>query len=144
MPENNNTYGELDSVTMPLDGITMIEAAAGTGKTYNIQILVARLILEKSLPIDSIAVLSFTNEAAAELSNRIRKILDEILSLLENIPVQDPKQAQDIIEHDKLIHPDTTTKERIAIRSVFSEMISRTFPAKSKAIRNRNARVTFK
>ena len=105
----------LNSVAVPLEGINLVEAAAGTGKTYNIQILVARLILEKSLPIDSIAVLSFTNEAAAELSNRIRKILDEILSLLENIPVQDPKQAQDIIEHDKLIHPDTTTKERIAL-----------------------------
>lgn len=105
----------LNSVTVPLEGINLIEAAAGTGKTYNIQNIVARMILEKTLPIDSIVVLSFTNEAAAELSCRIRKILDEILSLLENIPVKDPEQAQNIIDHDKLIHPETTTKDRIML-----------------------------
>ena len=105
----------LNSVTVPLEGINLVEAAAGTGKTYNIQNIVTRLILEKSLPIDSIVVLSFTNEAAAELGNRIRKILDEILGLLEDIPVQAPEQAREIIEHDKLIHPETTTKERIIL-----------------------------
>ena len=110
---NNST--PLDSITVPLEGINLVEAAAGTGKTYNIQNLVARLILEKSLPIDSIVVLSFTNEAAAELGKRIRKILDDILSILEEIPVEKPEQAQAIIAHAKLIHPEQTPKERIRL-----------------------------
>ena len=66
---------QLDSVRVVLEGINLVEAAAGTGKTYNIQNLVVRLLLEKGLNISQIAVLSFTNEAAAELASRIRRVL---------------------------------------------------------------------
>ena len=62
------------SVTVPLTGMNLVEAAAGTGKTHNIQNLVARLILERALSVEEIVVLSFTNEAAAELGQRIRQI----------------------------------------------------------------------
>ena len=110
-----NSSQVLDSLTVPLSGINLVEAAAGTGKTYNIQNLVARLILESSLSIDEIVVLSFTNEAASELSTRIRKILDEILALLENIPIAAPKQALAILEHDRKIHPDTPDFQRLRI-----------------------------
>ena len=108
-----NSSKVLDSVTVPLSGINLVEAAAGTGKTYNIQNLVARLILENKLNIDEIVVLSFTNEAAAELGKRIHKILDDILALLENIPVSDPKQALAILKHDREINPDTPDDQRI-------------------------------
>ena len=110
------------SVTVPLTGMNLVEAAAGTGKTYNIQNLVARLILERALSVEEIVVLSFTNEAAAELGQRIRQILDDILSLLEGIPVEKPEQAQELIDHDREIRPDTSDTERIrAIRNALRD-----------------------
>lgn len=110
------------SVTVPLTGMNLVEAAAGTGKTHNIQNLVARLILERALSVEEIVVLSFTNEAAAELGQRIRQILDDILSLLEGIPVQKPDQAQELIDHDRAIRPDISDGERIkAVRNALRD-----------------------
>jgi exodeoxyribonuclease V beta subunit len=56
----------------PLDGITLVEASAGTGKTWAICGLVLRLVVERGLPIGQLLVVTFTNAAAAELRERIR------------------------------------------------------------------------
>ncbi len=53
----------------------MIEASAGTGKTYNIEGLFIRLVLELQLQVDQILVLTFTNAATEELKARIRNKL---------------------------------------------------------------------
>lgn len=53
----------------------LIEASAGTGKTYSLERLVARLVVEKAVPIQSLLIMTFTRAATAELSARIRKIL---------------------------------------------------------------------
>ena len=66
---------ELNSCKCPLDGVYLIEASAGTGKTYNIQNLAVRLIVEKGLKIDQILIVTFTRMATAELCDRIRKII---------------------------------------------------------------------
>ena len=105
----------LNSVTVPLAGINLVEAAAGTGKTYNIQNLVARLILEQSLAIEEIVVLSFTNEAAAELGKRIRNVLDDMAAVLEDIPPADPAQALSLLDHDREIHPERQDPERLKL-----------------------------
>lgn len=52
----------------------MVSAGAGTGKTYNIQILALRCILT-GIPIDKILVVTYTNLATAELQDRLRRIL---------------------------------------------------------------------
>jgi exodeoxyribonuclease V beta subunit len=62
----------LDLINTPLEGINLIEASAGTGKTYTIEGLFLRLILEKQLPVDQILVVTFTNAATEELRDRIR------------------------------------------------------------------------
>lgn len=72
------------SLDWPLDGINLVEAAAGTGKTYNIETLVLRLLLERQLPITSLLVVTFTEAAAAELRTRIRKLLLNCFDLLAN------------------------------------------------------------
>lgn len=59
----------------PLSGIALVEASAGTGKTYTIQNLFLRMIAEKNLTVDSILVMTFTEAATAELKERIRGIL---------------------------------------------------------------------
>ncbi|MCU0604715.1 MAG: UvrD-helicase domain-containing protein, partial [Desulfobacterales bacterium] len=56
-----------DLLHTPLRGINLIEAAAGTGKTYTIEGLFLRLVLEKELPVEQILVVTFTRAATAEL-----------------------------------------------------------------------------
>ena len=53
----------LNPITMPLQGTSLIEASAGTGKTFNIAALFARLILLEQLPVDAILVVTFTTNS---------------------------------------------------------------------------------
>jgi len=61
-----------DLLDAPLEGVNLIEASAGTGKTYNIEGLFMRLVLESRLQVDQILVLTFTKAATEELRDRIR------------------------------------------------------------------------
>lgn len=72
----------LDVFRCPLQGINLIEASAGTGKTWNICGLYLRLLLERALPVQHILVVTFTNAATAELRDRIRTRIVEVLAFL--------------------------------------------------------------
>lgn len=86
---------ELQSLSCPLSGINLIEAAAGTGKTYNIQNLVVRLVLEREMPISEILVVTFTEAAAAELRERIHRALSFTLAALDGrAPEGDTARAE--------------------------------------------------
>jgi len=67
-----------DPASADLSGLTVIEASAGTGKTHAIQKLVARLVRE-GVPMPRMLLMSYTNAAAAELSQRVRAELQEAL-----------------------------------------------------------------
>ena len=58
-----------------LNGANLIEASAGTGKTYTISALFLRLILEKGVSVGEILVVTFTRAATAELKQRLRNAL---------------------------------------------------------------------
>ncbi|MGN1364554.1 MAG: UvrD-helicase domain-containing protein, partial [Victivallis vadensis] len=86
---------ELDSLNCPLRGLFLIEAAAGTGKTYNIQNLVVRAVLERDIPIEKLLVVTYTRAAAAELAGRIRQVLSGTLAALEKrLPPESGREAQ--------------------------------------------------
>jgi exodeoxyribonuclease V beta subunit len=70
---------KLEPLSAPLEGINLIEASAGTGKTYTITTLFIRLILEKHLTVDKILVVTFTEAATEELRDRIRRRLRDAL-----------------------------------------------------------------
>lgn len=70
-------------LTIPLNGQQLIEASAGTGKTYSIALLYLRLIVEGRLDVDKILVVTFTTSATEELRQRIRSRLREALDVLE-------------------------------------------------------------
>jgi len=73
----------LDCVRSPLArGINLVEASAGTGKTYAIGMLVLRAVTELDIPIDRILVVTFTKAATEELRSRIRQRLAEARNLL--------------------------------------------------------------
>jgi len=67
----------LDWRRMPLDGRILIEASAGTGKTWNIGLIYLRLLLERELRVEQILVTTFTDAAAQELRERLRRRLIE-------------------------------------------------------------------
>jgi exodeoxyribonuclease V beta subunit len=69
-----------DVATVSLDpGVTLIEASAGTGKTFSITGLILRLVLEKHLPIRQILAVTFTEAATHELRDRVRRRLQAAL-----------------------------------------------------------------
>ncbi|MCF0223225.1 MAG: UvrD-helicase domain-containing protein [Fibrobacter sp.] len=55
-----------------------IEASAGTGKTYTIQQMVARMIADGT-ELKKILIVTYTEKAAGELKDRIRKKMEEVL-----------------------------------------------------------------
>ena len=71
------TLPVLDWQRMPLHGRILIEASAGTGKTWNIGVIYLRLLLERELRVEQILVTTFTDAAAQELRERLRRRLIE-------------------------------------------------------------------
>nr|MDQ2695004.1 UvrD-helicase domain-containing protein [Pseudomonadota bacterium] len=66
----------LDDVFLAsLAGVNLIEASAGTGKTYTITGLYLRLVLEAGIRVDRILVVTYTRAATEELRDRIRQRL---------------------------------------------------------------------
>ena len=86
----------LDALRFPLHGSRLIEASAGTGKTYTIAALYVRLILghgqtngySRALTPPEILVVTFTDAATQELRDRIRSRLAEAASYFFADPAQ--------------------------------------------------------
>ena len=83
----------LDPLTLPLNGRRLLEASAGTGKTYTLTLLFLRLLLERELAVDRILVVTFTRAATGELRDRIRQRLRQALDHLDNKAATDPLLA---------------------------------------------------
>ncbi|MGY0330126.1 UvrD-helicase domain-containing protein [Xylella fastidiosa subsp. multiplex] len=62
-------------LTLPLHGVRLIEASAGTGKTFTMATLVTRLVVERGWRIGHILAVTFTEAATQELRTRIRERL---------------------------------------------------------------------
>ena len=85
------------------EGRLVIEASAGTGKTYSLSALVARHVAERKLTASSLLIVTFTRAAAAELRDRTRRVL---VSAVESL-------STGVIPADQgwmvtLAHPDST------------------------------------
>jgi exodeoxyribonuclease V beta subunit len=76
----NHFYANTTALT---PGINLIEASAGTGKTFTIAMLIARFVVEKAIPIEQLLVVTFTKAATEELKDRIRKRLIEVKAVLD-------------------------------------------------------------
>ena len=70
-------------LNIPLDGVQLIEASAGTGKTFTLATLVTRLVVERGLRIGQILAVTFTEAATQELRKRIRERLQLTLDVLD-------------------------------------------------------------
>jgi exodeoxyribonuclease V beta subunit len=88
MSASKDSELQLDLAAEALVNGLVIEASAGTGKTYSVSALVAREIaLREDLRIGNILITTFTRNAAAELRDRVRRRIVEIADQLEgNVP----------------------------------------------------------
>ncbi|MFA5627279.1 MAG: exodeoxyribonuclease V subunit beta [Thiohalomonadaceae bacterium] len=84
---------ELQIETFPLTGQRLIEASAGTGKTYTIAELYLRLLLEKELTVTQILVVTFTEAATQELRGRVRLRLYNALRFVSKKSDEDNSAA---------------------------------------------------
>ena len=87
-------YEDFNASTVPLQGSNLIEASAGTGKTYSIAILVLRLVLEQLLPVKEILMVTFTRAAVAELEDRIRLFIRSAAKASQGQEIDDDNISQ--------------------------------------------------
>ncbi|KRG86561.1 exodeoxyribonuclease V subunit beta [Stenotrophomonas daejeonensis] len=73
---------------LPLSGLRLIEASAGTGKTFTLATLFTRLVVEQGLRMGQILAVTFTDAATQELRKRIRERLDLAARLAEAEPAE--------------------------------------------------------
>ncbi|APZ44016.1 exodeoxyribonuclease V subunit beta [Acidihalobacter ferrooxydans] len=95
---------ELNMPAFPLHGVQLIEASAGTGKTYTIANLYLRLVLERGLTVPEILVVTFTKAATEELRGRIRQRLIEARALLASGQARDDGDLGTLVH--RLTEPD--------------------------------------
>ncbi len=72
----------LNTSSIALSGINLVEASAGTGKTYALTELYLRLIIEKELLPESILVVTYTEAATKELRQKIRERIRDTTAML--------------------------------------------------------------
>lgn len=85
-----------------IDKHGLIEASAGTGKTYTIEHLAIRMIREKKITLDQILIVTFTEKATGELRQRLRSKLEEECSNEKNAEILE-------LFHQSLDHFDQTS-----------------------------------
>jgi exodeoxyribonuclease V beta subunit len=87
-------------------GVTLIEASAGTGKTFSLAGLILRLVAEEYFDIKEILAVTFTIAATAELKERIRERLHDALRQLREGKSSDEILIRTLVREDlqKSIH----------------------------------------
>ncbi|MET3134102.1 exodeoxyribonuclease V beta subunit [Oxalobacteraceae bacterium GrIS 1.11] len=111
----------LDPLRFPLHGSRLIEASAGTGKTWTIAALYVRLVLGHGgadgfgrplLPAE-ILVMTFTRAATRELSSRVRERLIEAAA---HFRAQDDARADSFLDALLESYPEHGERQRAAHR----------------------------
>ncbi|MEO5968104.1 MAG: UvrD-helicase domain-containing protein, partial [Ferruginibacter sp.] len=98
----NKADKKFDAIKVPLAGTNLIEASAGTGKTYSIAVLVLRLIIEKNIPLKEILMVTYTKAAVAELQERIRRFVRDAYKFCKGEIIED-ETIKEVVNENKLL-----------------------------------------
>ena len=79
----------LQPFDVSFSGVHLIEASAGTGKTYNIASLYVRAVIETDKTVDEILVVTFTKAATKELRDRLMRRLRESIQVLKGASAEE-------------------------------------------------------
>ncbi len=96
------TMGTFDICGDLPTGTTLLEASAGTGKTWTIAALVTRYLAEGVATLEEMLVVTFTRAASQELRDRVRRQLDDAAAVLSDPATADPANRL----HDWLLDAD--------------------------------------
>lgn len=99
LPADVPVIAATPALDISLYGMHLIEASAGTGKTWALSALIVRLLVERRVQTRQIVATTFTRAAAAELQDRIRKRISEILSRLQDA-VKNSAYAEEAARQD--------------------------------------------
>ena len=92
MPRTPLPHRSTNPLSDPLPSSLLVEASAGTGKTYAIAAIYCRLVVERRFSVDRILVVTFTRAATRELNRRIRSFLADCLAAARE-PARVPENA---------------------------------------------------
>tara|TARA_Y100001968_G_scaffold331887_1_gene388103 strand:+ start:11778 stop:15464 length:3687 start_codon:yes stop_codon:yes gene_type:complete len=101
-------------------GKILIEASAGTGKTFAIAHIVLRLITESKISIEEILLLSFTNTTAAELRNKVLERI-ELAKLLITTDQIDNKIFDEELVNWYINFSNNKKKKRLILNTLIKQ-----------------------
>lgn len=82
----------------------LLEASAGTGKTFSIENLVVRFLIENDpIPFEEILVVSFTRASTLELKSRIRTKISQAIEYLTKRRNFPPDYIQAILDENETV-----------------------------------------
>jgi exodeoxyribonuclease V beta subunit len=84
---------------IPVEGVQLIEASAGTSKTFTVATLYTRLVIEQALPVAKLLAVTYTEAAAMDLRDKLRERLARAAALVEADPLvaRDDEPAADAL-----------------------------------------------
>lgn len=98
---STNFKPELFNVlSVPLKDKNLIEASAGTGKTYSLAVMAVRLIVEQNLSTSEILMVTFTEKAVAELQTRVREFLRNAYKYSTNQKIDIDQTLKQIVDNN--------------------------------------------
>jgi len=107
------------------NGMRLIEASAGTGKTFSLAHLVLRLLTENQYSINEILVVSFTEATASEIKSKIIERLILTLKILESNHKNDASFEIDNVLKEWVRLNIISKESRIYISSLILEALER-------------------
>ena len=116
---------------LPGPGVTLLEASAGTGKTFTITSLIARYVAE-GVPLDAILAVTFTRMATGELRDRVRRRLCSLADALgrtldaDELPPGDDELAAILASTDRATLQARRTRLDDAVAAFDSATITTT------------------
>ena len=105
MQTNTQNFNPITTELKP--GINLLEASAGTGKTYAIAMLALRFVVEQNYSIDQLLIVTFTKAATKELKERVRARLVEAKQFftgqsLENLDATISEWAEELVANGEV------------------------------------------
>ena len=103
-------------LTGPLPtGTTVLQASAGTGKTFTIAGLVARYVAEGAATMDELLVVSFSRESTRELRGRVR---ERLVSARDGLHAPPPHDA--VLQHLAACDPAELARRHRRLRDALA------------------------
>ena len=94
-----------DAIVEALDETLFVEAGAGSGKTKALVDRVVALVTRRGVPMREIAAVTFTEKAAAELRDRIRRTLEAAARGGEAVAAARAALALEELDGAAVVHP---------------------------------------